>query len=236
MNRQSTSTFVAVALLLVTGASSTAAAGDSEERPVGAFSKLVVGGGIDVYLTQSDEPRLTIEVEGVDLDDVVTEVVGDELRLSMKRAAGLTMFGGRDVKAHLDFVELTSITASGGSDIESRNRLRLEALEIDASGGSDVDLEIEAASLGFRLAGGSDLDVRGDAESVEIEASGGSDVSARSLDAGRVRIKVSGGSDAILRASHEVEIDARSGSDVVVYGNPAVKSIDNDRSSDVVLR
>lgn len=236
MNRQSMYALVAVAFLLMTGPWSAAAADDSEERPVGAFSKLVVRGGIDVELTQSDTPRLKIEVEGVDLDDVVTEVVGDELRLSMKTAAGLSMFGGRDVKAYLDFVELTSISASGGSDIDSAGRLRLEGLQIQASGGSDVDIDIEAASLDFMLSGGSDLDVRGDVESVTINASGGSDVSARSLNAERVTARVSGGSDAILRASGEVEIDARSGSDVVIYGNPAVKSIDNDRSSDVVLR
>jgi hypothetical protein len=236
MNDWSTNAFIAAAFLLATGSFSAAAAADSQERPVGAFSKIVVRGGIDVYLTQSDQPRLKIEVENYDLDDVVTEVVGDELQLSLKHATGFSLFGDRNARAYLDFVELTSITASGGSDIKSETPLRLESLEIQANGGSDIDIEVDAASLDFTLFGGSDLRVRGDVESLTLDASGGSDVLARSLNAEQVRARVSGGSDAIIRASRAVEIDARGGSDVVVYGNPAEKSIDNDRSSDVVLR
>lgn len=209
---------------------------NSEDRPVAAFSKLMVHDGIDVYLTQSEKQSLRVEVEDVDLEDVVTEVVGEELRLSRKRSSGFPFFGSGEVRVYLDFVQLSAIEASGGCDIASRNDLRLEQLEVQASGGSDVDLAIEAQSLELTLSGGSDLRLTGKTQSLAIRASGGSDVLARSLEAEQASVTVSGGSDASVRASATIAVDARGGSDVEIYGDPAQRSVDNDRSSDVTWR
>lgn len=235
MSKPSTRRFVVVTSVLAAAACTAAGAEEREERPVAPFTSLVARGGVDVELTQAAAPRLVIEVDGYALEDVESEVVGEELRLSMRRT-DWSAFGDRDVQVYVDFVELESITADGGSDIEGGNAFRLEALRVEASSGSDVELDIEAASLEFVLSGGSDLEIGGAAESVAIDASGGSDIEARSLAAEHVRARVSGGSDAILNASRSVTLDARGGSDVVVFGNPAERDVDNDRSSDVVWR
>jgi hypothetical protein len=227
---------IAASLLSLAGSGAVYAQSASEDRPVGHFSKLTVRGGIDVYLSQSTEESLEIEVEGIDLDDVVTEVDGDELTLSRKGQRGFSFFGDGEIKAYVTFVQLTAISASGGSDIRGRTDIEADRLSVDASGGSDVDLDVQAQSLEFRLSGGSDLNVSGRTQSVAIEASGGSDVLARSLEAEQASVKVSGGSDASIRASAAIAIDAHGGSDVSVYGNPAEKTFNNDRSSDVAWR
>jgi hypothetical protein len=198
----------------------------------------MVGDGIDVYLTQSSESSLRVEVEGYDLEDIITEVEGDTLTLSNKANQGIQFrfFEAREATVYLNFAHLSALEASSGSDIEGRNDLRLEELTVRASGGSDVELAVHAQSLEFMLSGGSDLDVSGDTQSLAIEASGGSDVSARSLESERAKVTVSGGSDASVRASAAIVIDARSGSDVSVYGNPTERTLDTDRSSDVAWR
>jgi hypothetical protein len=88
----------------------------------------------------------------------------------------------------------------------------------------------------LRLSGGSDAEVRGAARSLTAEASGGSDIEAGSLEAEEATVRVSGGSDATIWASASVDINASGGSDVSVLGNPPQQRVNNDRSSDIVVR
>jgi len=236
MTKPLTKELVVIPFLLVMGGCSVHAQSDSEDRPVAPFSRLEVQDGIDVYLTQSNEESLRVEVEGFNLDDIVAEVEGDTLTLTNEGRSGLEFVDTRRAKVYLDFVQLSAIEASSGSDIRGENELRLEELSVRASGGSDVDLAVQAESLEFTVSGGSDLRVSGDTKSLAIEASGGSDVSARSLESERAEVTLSGGSDASVHASEAIVVDARGGSDVSVYGDPAERTFDNDRSSDVAWR
>ena len=219
--------------LLLAGVCPAQAQSASEERPVASFSRLSVRNGIDVYLTQSDRERLRIEVQGIELEDVMTEVDGDELKLYRAGPIGDGFFAHKRIAVYLDFVQLVAIEASGGSDIATSDDIALDRLDVRASGGSDVAFDVQAESLELTLSGGSDLRARGRARSLRVDASGGSDVSATSLDAERVVLRLSGGSDASIRATEAIEIDASGGSDVEVHGNPAERRVRNDRSSDV---
>ena len=236
MTKPLTKELVVIPFLLVMGGCSIHAQSDSEGRSVGPFSRLVVQDGIDVYLTQSDEASLRIEVEGYDLDDIVVELDDDTLTLANEGRSGFEFVDDRRARAYLAFVQLSAIEASAGSDIRGENDLRFDELEVRASGGSDVDLTVEAQSLDFMVSGGSDVRVSGETESLMVEASGGSDVSARSLESERAELTLSGGSDASIHASESVVVDARGGSDVDVYGDPAERTFDNDRSSDIAWR
>lgn len=222
------SILVAACALLV--GTVTVSRAQTETRAVEPFSKLRVENGIDVELRQTDRENLRIEVDGVDLDDVRSEVVDDELRLS--RDTGLFQTGG--VRAYVDFVTLDEISASNGSDLSSVEApLQLEDLTLTASSGSDVELAVAARTLDLRVSSGSDVDVEGTAENLSVDASSGSDVSADGLRARSVRLQLSSGSDAEVHATDRVDIDASSGSDVTVRGNPATRNVDTDRSSDV---
>ena len=221
-------------LLSIAGVCSAYAQSASEDRPVGPFSKLRVSHGIDVYLTQDAEESLRIEVEGFDLADIVSVVEGDTLRLSIPARMDRSFPDGHEARAYVSFVQLSAIEASGGSDIEGRNDLELDALSIEASGGSDVELAVTAQDLELSLSGGSDAEVSGVTQSFRIAATGGSDVSAEALQAQEATAAVTGGSDASIRASASIVVNAGGGSDIDIYGNPAQRTINNDRSSDVV--
>ncbi|HEX6994651.1 MAG TPA: head GIN domain-containing protein [Gammaproteobacteria bacterium] len=226
---------VASAVLLASIGASAAAVAQTETRQVPPFSKLSVDSGIDVELRQTDRENLRIEVDGVALADVESVVVDDELRLSRTGWKSRIVETAR-VRAYVDFVSLTSIVASSGSDIESNGALEAEDLTVTASSGSDVELEIAARSLALEVSSGSDVEVGGTVDSFSVAASSGSDVSAGGLEARDVTLRLSSGSDAEVRATGSVDIEASSGSDVTVYGNPATRNVDTDRSSDVAWR
>jgi hypothetical protein len=204
----------------------------ADERAVEPFSKLHVQNGIDVYLTQSDHESLRVEAR--DPENIVTQVDNGELRISRKSRGGFFFSGGGRV--YLDFVRLSAIEASGGSDIRGRNQLKLDDLAVRASGGSDLALEVQAKRLDLRLSGGSDAKLRGSADALAIRASGGSDTSASALKTGRATLALSGGSDARVNVAEAIEIHASGGSDVRVTGKPKQRTVSNDRSSDVHWR
>jgi hypothetical protein len=237
MRNSLTNTLGVVAVLGLSAAISAYAQSGAEERDIPAFTRIAVQNGIDVELTQAATQRVRIETVDYDLADIVTEVVDGELRISNDARRRGSFFGSSgDVLVYLDIVSLSSIRASGGSDIEGRNQLSSDALVVEASGGSDVELAVQTEQLSLRLSGGSDAEVRGAARSLTAEASGGSDIEAGSLEAEEATVRVSGGSDATIWASASVDINASGGSDVSVLGNPPQQRVNNDRSSDIVVR
>lgn len=224
-------------LLAVAPAGILVAQSDVEQRQVAPFSKLRVQNGIDVHLAQAEEHAVRIEVDGVDLGDVVTEVVDEELRISRSGWTGIGFLSDKEVDVYVDFVRLTEVDVSGGSDLEGRSAIELDELSVRASGGSDVRLAaVDVPQLEFALSGGSDLNVEGTTTSLGIEASGGSDVSARQLQAQQAVVRLSGGSDASVQVRERIDVDASGGSDVDVHGDPADRSVDADRSSDVTWK
>lgn len=209
----------------------------TEERDLPTFTRIAAQGGIDVHITQANRQRVRIETEDYELEDVEAEVFDGELRLSNRQRRGFSFFeGGGDVDVYLDVVELSAIRASGGSDVEGESNLRADELSVEASGGSDVELTVQTQRLALRLSGGSDANVRGTTQSLTVEASGGSDVSAGGLEAEEATVRVSGGSDATVWASAAIDVNASGGSDVSVRGNPSQRTVNNDRSSDIVVR
>jgi hypothetical protein len=233
--RPITTSLATLLLLWIAGACTASAESASEERPVAHFSKLVVGNGIDVYLTQAAEESLRVEVEGFALADIVTEVADGTLRLSNTKSR--TWFSGdREATVYIGFVQLSDINASSGSDITGRNDFTVDALAVHATSGSDIELGVHAQTLELAISGGSDVDVDGAVQSLKIDASGGSDVDAGSLEAENTVVTASGGSDANVRATASIVIDANGGSDVVVRGDPPERTVNNDQSSDVVWR
>jgi Putative auto-transporter adhesin, head GIN domain len=207
------------------------------QRSIGSFSRLRVENGIDITLNPAARESLSLEVDGYELEDIVTEVVGDELRISVVDGARRVFSrGSRSARVNVDFVSLTAIEASGGSDVRGRGEMSADDLVVHASGGSDVDLAAQARRLELAATGGSDVTLRGKAESLEVTASGGSDLSAAGLETRSAVLQVSGGSDATVTVTDSVTVNASGGSDVHVAGNPAQRNVRSDRSSDVVWR
>lgn len=204
----------------------------NDVRQVSHFSKIKVQQGIDVYLTRSDNESIKISTKGYRIEDIITEVSGNELHIYRE---GKSWNMGH-IKVYLNYTELNAIDASGGSDVVTENPLVTEELYLKASGGSDMKLDIQASYLEGHTSGGSDLHMRGTTEVMNVTASGGSDIKANDLRSKRGIIKVSGGSDAEVFVSDEIDINASGGSDVNVSGNPRVKNLNNDRSSDVSIR
>ncbi len=200
-----------------------------EDRSVSSFTKVSVSGGIDLMITQGTSKNLTVEASENAIDNLVTEVKGGQLNIYFDKNVRRV----KKATVSITVNNLKKISASGGSDIESKGQLKFDELSIHSSGGSDIELELEVKHLECHTSGGSDVDLDGSAETLELHASGGSDFNGFNFKTREAKVSASGGSDSNVYASESIEVSASGASDVNFKGDPKKTKLKSSGSSDI---
>ena len=207
----------------------------TETRAVDNFKSISIQSGIDLHLTQSSNPSVEIKAKSDMMDKIITKVEGGRLKIYIDKQNWKwnkwNSTGPMD--AYVSVANLESLTASGGSDVESRGTWKSDDFEIEASGGSDIEMTLDVDILEVTCSGGSDIDLDGSVDKLELTSSGGSDFNGRKLIAKDVNIRSSGGSDVYIHVSDKLVARASGASDIHYSGNPQIRDIDTSSSSDV---
>ena len=229
---------IIASVILLTAGLNTASDDWKKDRAVSGFTGLSVSSGIDVYLTQGNSEKLTLEAKGVDEDRVISEVKNGTLKLYIERKGFSGWNFGRNnyVKAYLTFRQLTNLQASGGADVFGQGRLSFNDLNLEASGGSDVKLDLKADELNVSASGGADAILQGSARMLNANGSGGADLDARKLTVEICNANSSGGSDVYVNASKELSMKASGGSDIYYSGSAKVLAKSESGGSDIKRR
>lgn len=214
-------------------ASLPAHAQQTETRPLAGFNSVAVGGGIDLVLRQGE--RFVVEVSSDDLADIVTEVRAGTLEIRRpKRSSFFDWSDHGSVRVTLP--SLVSLTASGGSDVETEGTFSGDRLQLVASGGSDLAIDVSVTTLDVKASGGSDVRLAGTARSARAQSSGGSDLNASRLTADEANLNSSGGSDLAITVRNKIVANASGGSDITYTGEPSVVDVNSSGGSDVHRR
>lgn len=203
-----------IALLALTSVA--AQAQKSETRSVGSFSGIKAAEGVDVYLKKGDKESLRVEVSGVDLRDVLTEVSGSYLKIHMEDGN----YRNKTVKVYVTYVEVNKLSASSAANIFSENVLKTKSLSVSASSAGTVDIQVDVDSFEATASSAGDVQVKGTAKSVDITASSAGEVDAYELEAEQVSVGVSSAGSAKVHATKSIEARASSGGSIRYRGNP----------------
>jgi len=201
----------------------------TQNRSVTAFHAIKVSGGIDVELLQGKELKLQVEADENLVPLIRTEVKDGVLTIYHKE----NIRNAKMMKIHLTFQDIDAITASGGCDIVSRQKLGFASLKTDLSGGCDIKLDFKAAKLNCVISGGCDAVFTGEAENCSINASGGCDVKASQLYLKNCTVDASGATDIEINVKGELMMKASGASDITYYGNPVKVSKSVSGASDI---
>lgn len=202
-----------IALVAVTGLAS---AQKSENRSVTSFSGIKAAEGIDVYLKKGDKEALRVEVTGVDLRNVLTEVSGSYLKIHMEDGN----YRNKTVKVYVTYVEVDKLSASSAANIFSESIIKTKSLSVSASSAGTVDVQVDVDSFEASASSAGDVQVKGTAKSVDITASSAGEVDAYELEAENVSAGVSSAGSAKVHAVKSIEARASSGGSVRYRGNP----------------
>ncbi len=199
------------------------------ERSVADFTKVKGAAGIDVYLTEGTENKVTVEADENLMELIETEVEGGKLRIRAIQNIGRA----KAKKVHVTYVNLSSIEASSGADVIGNSVIKSETLNLDTSSGADLELEILSSEVFAETSSGSDMKLSGKATTLRAKASSGSDLDARELLVATCNADASSGADIKVNVKDQLTAEASSGGDVHYYGDPAAVTNKGSRSGGV---
>jgi hypothetical protein len=180
----------------------------SETRDAKAFTRIDVGGGINVNLSIGPLKPLEVSAQESILPLIATDVEGDTLRI---HSTG-SYTSSEPVVVTIVTPSLSAVTSSGGS-----------AVTIDG---------LQADTLDLNMSGGSGVTAKGTVKTLTIEASGGAHFTLGELAANGVTVDLSGGANGTVQASRTISGSASGGAHVTVLGNASV-NVDTSGGAEV---
>lgn len=200
------------------------------------FDAIKVSGGLNLYVTQGEsENTLVVEADENLQDFIITEVVGNVLKIHTKQNIGNA--ASKKIMVHVK--NISNITSSSGSNVYATNTITAENLELESSSGSNMTLNVSAKNLKCSASSGSNMTLKSDTEVTECDASSGSNIklsgetiqliaeasSGSNIKAGDLisqssHASASSGSNVTVNTSEELIAKASSGGNVRYFGNP----------------
>jgi hypothetical protein len=203
------------------------AAQEKQVRNATGFSAIDVSEGIYVELTMGDKEYVEVIADDDIIDDVMTEVSGNELSIYIK--GNNFGFKNRRIQVNVTAKAMKSIDASSGSTIETQNLIEAEKLSMSVSSGATIKVAFKALKASCKSSSGATARLKGMAKYFDANASSGSKIKADDVKALSVEADVSSGAHISITAEKELDAEASSGGSIKYSGSP--KLIDIEKSS-----
>lgn len=171
-------------------------------RNLPAFSRIGISGGYDsIILQEGNAESVTLEVNGIDPEKIITEVKGNSLEIKTQKGFRSKF----QVKITVTYRNLTAVGNSGSSDIEAVSVIKADKFKLASSGSGDFKGSFDVRTLEVAISGSSDLTLQGKADHQKIAISGSGDVNASKLSGDTADVAISGSGNVKLGVSGKVK-------------------------------
>lgn len=219
-----TSPFVVFILYLVilTFSAGILWAGESEKRAVSSFDSIHVTGPITLYLEKGNREGVTVAVENIGLEKIVTET--DGLTLRIRPQSGI-FSEDAGAKVTVSYRELRGIRAGGGAEVIGRSVIQGDKIEININTNAKAKLEVNANILDIKMTSTGELDISGKAASQEATINTGARLNAFDLNCDSVYIKINTTAVGNVRAKQLIDADVSTKGVLRYKGDPEKEKI-----------
>ena len=207
---------VIIAMLMVCVSVGFAQAQESETRSVDSFRGVKSSQAIDVYLKKGTKESVKVEVTGVKLSNVITEVSGTYLKIHMRDGN----YKKTSIKVYVTYVNLARISASSASNVFSEGPIKAESFDIDISSAASVEVSLEVNTLTVDASSAGDAVLEGKAKTLRVEVNSAGDVDAYGLVSEIVRASANSGGSVKVSVTKELDAHANSGGSIRYRGSP----------------
>jgi hypothetical protein len=202
---------------------------DKQIRQVKAFSAISISSGIDLYLENGQEEKITVEGDPDEISKIITEVKDGTLNIYKKTHSGFNFRFHNSCKVFVTAKILETLDVSAGSEVKGQNQFTGSEFRLNASSGSEVKMDVAYDKIKADASSGSEIHMKGKTGFLEVSTSSGSEINACDLDANIVRAEASSGGQVCVKAISELHASASSGGNIDYAGSP--KSLDINKSS-----
>lgn len=198
-------------------------AGETEKRAVTSFDSIHVTGPITVYLEKGNRESVTVSVENIGPEKIITETEG--LTLRVRPQSGI-FSEDAGAKVTVTFRELRSIRAGGGARVEGRSPIQGDKIEINVNTNARAKLQVKANILEIKLTSTGELDISGRADAQEAVINTGARLNAFDLTCNNVYIKINTTAVGNVRAKKMIDAEVGTKGTLRYKGNPEKERIE----------
>ena len=198
-----------------------------------SFNAIVVSGGIDIYISQSDREELAISASDDRYKEGIKTIVTNKVLKVYYDGDKSWSSKNKNLKAYISFKELERLEATGASDIIIAGEVKVPSLLIKLTGASDLKGILKVNTLIVNLSGASDARISGTANEATIDCSGASDVKGFEMVIDKCTAKASGASDINITVNKELNANASGASDIYFRGAAVILSQQSSGASTV---
>ena len=199
----------------------------------GDFNAIKISGGIDLYLSQSDNIAIAVSAaEEKFAAGIKTTIEDGVLKIYYDGDKGWKS-KDRKLRVYVSFKTLEKINATGACDVVVQGSIAVNSLALQLSGACDFKGMVKVNTLKLDLSGASDVKISGTANTVDIESSGASDVKGYDLVTDFCNARASGASDINITVNKELNANASGASDIYFKGSGLIKDIHSSGASNV---
>lgn len=230
MNIAKTTAIIFLLFLLGT----TAQAQGTETRTPGSFTHVESGGSWDVFIKKGSKDEVKLVSTNISLNKVLTEVDGDELKISLERGSyeklGLTVY--------VTVRNLDGIGTSGSGDMIVESDFGADEFSIGLSGSGKIEMKnIMAEEINIGMSGSGNVTIAGgSAEVITIGQSGSGILNALELKGESVNVGKSGSGETYIGVTESLTVGSSGSGNVYYKGNPGEKKIGSSGSSRVIQK
>ncbi|MFS4467958.1 head GIN domain-containing protein [Maribacter sp. 2210JD10-5] len=191
---------------------------EENRKVTGDFTAVYASEGLDVYVTQDDEFKISVEA-----DENIIDLIGTDIKNGKLRIHAIENIGRATKKVFVSLPEVTTLETSSGAHLTAQNVIESNELSIESSSGSILNAEVMANELELDASSGANIEVSGKAVEVYVDGSSGANIRAKNLEAKKCRAEGSSGSNISVNVSETLTADASSGANISYLGDATVK-------------
>jgi hypothetical protein len=203
---------IAALLIFISG---NARAQEKKKYDFSGFSK--VGVGFGMYVTVSQGSSYSVEVEGDkrDLEVLKLKQNGTSLNFGFDKS---NYRKHEDIKITIKMPVLTGISLSGGAHGRINMNISSKTFEGDLSGGAELTGNLQCGNISFDGSGGCTVTLKGTGKNLSVDGSGGSVFNLKDFSVYNVDADLSGGSNVTITANGTISSEQSGGCHITYYG------------------
>lgn len=189
------------------------------DRDLPEFNRIRLKSLGHVFVKLGNEQSVRVEADDDIIENVTTEVFGNELVISIEDAfpEWITEPG---IEIFIVVKDLKGLELSGVGKISSEGILKTKDLELINSGLGNLSLEIEADNVVAELDGLGQISIEGTANSIDVKIGGAGKVDSKYLETKEARIYSSGVGSCTVYATDQLDVKITGLGKVRYRGNP----------------
>jgi hypothetical protein len=190
----------------------------SQNFPVGAFSKIALGGSANVVVTVGGAPSVRAEGDAERIGRLDIRVEGDQLMIGGKRHGWHWNSKQGPVTVYVTVPSLAAAAIGGSGDMKID---KVQGGSFAASIGGSGDMQIASLQTGeakVSIAGSGNVTAGGKAQHATLSIAGNGDIDFGNLEVRTATVSVVGSGDAAIKAVESADVSIMGSGDVTVSG------------------